>query len=735
MRRLLLLAFCILQSGYSFSQHRTPAHRHDKSHADSLNPLLKKGTILLPGLNIRDQGSRMQNYTSLNAGMSADLPSASGSFESLLKTFPGVSSNNELSAQYSVRGGNYDENLIYVNDIEIFRPFLSQQGQQEGLSFINPDLAEGVRFSTGGYGAEYGDKMSSVLDVTYRKPDRFSASAGISILGVSLALGSVTKDHRLSWLLGIRQHSNQFLLNRLDVKGKYHPSFADFQGDVHFKISPHSELSLLGYLASDRYDLSPASRQTVFGTEGAPLQLNLAFRGHERDGYLSSMTALAWTFQPSASVRLKWIGSFYAADEQQSKDINAMYVFGQLQSDPAAPASRPVNTDKGIGDFIEHTRDQLRMQVFTLEHKGAWAGLNTTLHWGLRFQHQRLSTLSDEYSLTDSAGYDSPAAVGAIGYQYTYQHDNSVHTNRYSAFIQDRLILNNAFVLTAGIRATYLDLSRQWMLSPRATLAYRPEGKADIVFRLSSGIYFQPPFYNEYFNYDRNLNSGFRAQQAVHYIASSDWHIHSAVSGLVFFSELYYKQLVNLIPYEINDISIRYLGDKRSHGYAAGLDMRLSGQFVKDLESSFSISFQKTAEKIDGDSHGYIPRPTDQRVNMALFFQDKLTTNSSYKVHLALIYGSRLPIGPPVHLRYLDTLRVPAYRRVDIGFSKEWTSQASRLLPTYIKSVVLYAEVFNLLNIQNTISYLWIRDVGNNKYAVPNYLTSRQLNLKLLVRF
>lgn len=735
MRRLFLLGFCLLFSGLCFSQNKPLLHKQVKSHADSLHEGLKERHRILPNLNILDQGSRMQNYTFIDAENSRDLPSASFSFESVLKTFPGVASNNELSAQYNVRGGNYDENLIYVNDVEIFRPFLSQQGQQEGLSFINPDLTGGVRFSTGGYGAEYGDKMSSVLDVTYRKPIGFSATAGISVFGASLSVSGTSMAHRLSWLIGLRQHSNQFLLNRLDVKGKYHPSFTDVQGDFHLRISPRSELSLLAYLASDRYELSPSSRQTVFGTLGAPLQLDLGFRGHENDGYLSSMTALALTLQPSPAFRLKWISSFYAADEHLSKDIDAMYTFGQLQQDPSSPAAKAQHTDTGIGDFIEHTRNQLTMRVFTLEHKGSLTGVTHALHWGLRYQHQRLSNQTDEYSLTDSAGYDSPQAQAAIAYLYTYQHASTFQTNRYSAFIQENLHLNQALILTAGLRATYLDLSRQWMLSPRATLAYRPAGAADLVLRLSSGIYFQPPFYNEYFNYDGRSGTSFRAQQAVHYIASSDWHFHSSGVNLVFFSELYYKQLTHLIPYEINDVSIRYLGNESSHGYAAGLDMRLSGQFVKDLESSLSVSLQKTAEKINGDTHGYIPRPTDQRINMALFFQDKLTTNSSYKVHLALIYGSRLPIGPPDHLRYQDTLRVPAYRRVDIGFSKEWISQTGSVLPTYIKSVILYAEVFNLLNIQNTISYLWIKDVGSNRYAVPNYLTSRQFNLKLLVRF
>lgn len=689
----------------------------------------------LADVNINDQGLRAQNYTYINPNLSSVLPSASGSFESILKTYPGVSSNNELSAQYNVRGGNYDENLIYVNDVEIFRPFLSQQGQQEGLSFINPEMTAGVKFSTGGFGAEYGDKMSSVLDVTYRKPADLGGSASVSFMGAAVTLGASTKGRRFTWLLGARQRSIGFLLKNLDVKGNYKPAFEDFQADFHYKISPHAELSLLSYIAYNRYELDPTSRQTNFGTLSVPLRLDISFKGHELDRYLSSMTALAYTFQPGDRLRLKLIASYYAAAEQTARDITGTYTFSQLQPDPTNPSAEAGSIVKGIGEYTVHSRDYLDMHVFTAEHKGSYAGARNFLKWGLRYQHQHLNNSIDEYSLTDSAGYNIPLQSGTISYLYSYQHANDFVTNRYSAFLQNNFRFNPSWSLSAGARMTYLDLSKQTMYSPRATLALHPNWKTDIMFRLSTGIYFQPSFYNEYFNYDGSLSKNLKAQEAIHYVASADWHVHALGTGLVFFSELYYKQLLHLIPYEINDVSIRYLGDQRSHGYATGLDMRLSGQFVPDLESSFSLSLQKTAEKIDGTKYGYIPRPTDQRMNFAIFFQDKLTTDPSYKVHVNLIYGSRLPIGPPDHLRYQDTLRVPAYRRVDIGFSKEWIPGPNSVSLKYIKSIMLYAEVFNLLNINNTISYLWVRDVENNRYAVPNYLTSRQLNLKLLVRF
>ena len=702
---------------------------------DRYDILLKEHIRKLAEVTVHDQTGRSQNYTYLNPRLSTVLPSASGSFEALLKTYPGVSSNNELSAQYNVRGGNYDENLIYVNDIEIFRPFLSQQGQQEGLSFINPEMTAGIKFSTGGFGSEYGDKMSSVLDVSYRKPIDFSGSASIGFMGASLTVGASTRDRRFSYLIGFRQRSTRFLLKNLDTKGNYKPSFEDFQGDFHYKISSHSELSLLSYLAYNRYELDPTSRQTNFGLLSIPLRLDISFLGHELDRYLSSMTALTLNWQPEEKLKLKFLSSFYVADEQTTRDISGTYAFSQLQADPVTSLIIPGRIVKGIGVYTEHARDYLTMKVFTAEHKGSYAATGNYIKWGLRYQRQYINNAVDEYSLTDSAGYNVPMNMGDIRYLYSYQQNNNFITNRTSLFLQDNMFLNQSWSLTAGARATYLDISHQYLLSPRATLALHPNWKTDIMFRFSTGIYYQPPFYNEYFNFDGSLNKNLSAQEAIHYVASSDWHVHALGTNLVFFTELYYKQLLHLVPYEINDVSIRYLGNERSHGYATGLDMRLSGQFVKDLESSFSLSVQKTAEKIDGSSYSYIPRPTDQRLNFAIFFQDKLSTNPSYKVHVNLIYGSRLPIGPPEHLRYEDTLRVPAYRRVDIGFSKEWITPPQTPASKYIKSVMLYAEIFNLLNINNTISYLWVRDVENNRYAVPNYLTSRQLNLKLLVRF
>lgn len=697
--------------------------------------LLKEQIRKLAEVNVQDQTGRSQNYTYINPKLSTVLPAASGSFESLLKTYPGVSSNNELSAQYNVRGGNYDENLIYVNDVEIFRPFLSQQGQQEGLSFINPEMTAGIKFSTGGFGAEYGDKMSSILDVSYRKPVLFGGSASVGFMGASLTLGGSSKDHRFTYLLGLRQRSTRFLLKNLDTKGNYKPIFEDFQGDFHYQVTPHTDLSLLTYIAYNRYELDPTSRQTNFGTLSIPLRLDIAFSGHELDRYLSSMTALSLTWQPVQKLKLKFLASFYTAEEQMTRDISGLYTFSQLQVDPATSVAVPGQVVKGPGIYSEHARDYLTMKIFTAEHKGSYAAHGNYLKWGLRYQQQHIDNSIDEYSLTDSAGFNVPVNSNRISYLYSYQQNNNFITSRASLFLQDNIFISRSWSVTAGARGTYLDFSNQYLFSPRATFALHPNWKTDIMFRFSGGIYFQPPFYNEYFNFDGSKNTNLRAQEAIHYVASSDWHVHALGTSLVLSSELYFKQLLHLVPYEINDVSIRYLGNERSHGYATGLDLRLSGQFVKDLESSFSLSLQKTAEKIDGSAYRYIPRPTDQRLNFAIFFQDKLSTNPSYKVHVNLLFGSRLPIGPPEHLRYQDTLRVPAYRRIDIGFSKEWVPAYHSLSSNYIKSVMLYAEVFNLLNINNTISYLWVRDVENNRYAVPNYLTSRQLNLKLLVRF
>jgi len=703
----------------------------------------------LPQLTVKEERKKNDNFYYLNPELSEVIPNVSGNFESYLKTFPGVSSNNELSSQYSVRGGNYDENLVYVNEVEIFRPFLVQQGQQEGLSFINPELVSRIKFSTGGFGVEYGDKMSSVLDISYKNPSEKQASASISLLGASLSYEYQNPNKKLGVLLGWRDRSNQFLLKTLDVHGNYKPQFMDVQGLIHYQFNPRLGLSLLTYGARNRYSLIPTNRTTTFGTLSQVYQLDVSMQGEEDDGYTSGMAALKLEFDPNKNTHLKWIGSFYKSNEFQNKNIQGDYYFNNVELDPAAPITINSKVVVGIGEYGEFANNALSFSNLNLEHKGSHKFHKELISWGIKFSQERIENQVSEYNYNDTLPLNYAHYTPKVQYLDSFTQYHALNIRRASFYGQDAFDVGKRIHIEGGLRITYLDYNKEWLASPRIQFAFRPPVESDLVLKLAYGIYYQSPVMNEFFNYDGSLSSKRPSQKSIQYNASSELKFRGLGTEFNFISELYYKDLKNLIPYQINDVRIDYLGNLSSRGYAYGLNIRLSGELIKDLESSLSLSVQKTEENIAGYYYpvdslhktktlvGYIPRPTDQRFNLALFFQDKLVGDPSSKVHLSLIYGSNLPIGPPDHQPYEDVFRAPAYRRVDIGFSKEFISayaHPDRKFPG-LKSLVAYAEVFNLLNINNTISYFWIRDQNNSRFAVPNYLTGRVLNLKLVARF
>jgi hypothetical protein len=685
----------------------------------------------------------------LNPEISQVLPNASGSFESYLKTFPGVSSNNELSSQYSVRGGNFDENLVYVNDIEIFRPFLVQQGQQEGLSFINPELVSRIKFSTGGFGAEYGDKTSSVLDIAYKRPSQTEASASLSLLGASLSFEYLNPRKNLGVLIGLRERDNQFLLKTLDVHGNYKPLFADVQALIQYKISPRFTLSLIGYGAHNRYSLIPTNRTTTFGTLSQVFQLDVSMQGEENDAYNSGLASLKLEMEANRNLHLKWLGSYYKSNESENKDIQGDYFFNNLELNPGAPQNSTNTALKGIGEYGEFASNSLIFSNLNLEHKGNYRIKRHLISWGIKFSHENIQNQVSEYNYNDTLPLNYAGYTPKVQYQDSFIQNHTISLDKYSFYGEDFFDIGKRIHIEGGLRLTYLDYNQEWLKSPRIMVAYRPPVEADWVLRMAYGFYYQSPVLNELFSYNGSLSPKRPAQKSIHYNFSSDIKFQGLGTELDLVSEIYYKDLKYLIPYQINDVRIDYFGNLNSKGYAYGLNLRLSGHLVTNLESSLSISLQKTEEIIDHYNYpidslhktltpvGYIPRPTDQRFNLALFFQDKLVGDPSSKVHLSLIYGSNLPIGPPDHQPYEDIFRAPAYRRVDIGFSKEFISSfmhPDRKFPG-IKSLIAYAEIFNLLNIDNTISYFWVRDNSGNRFAVPNYLTGRILNLKLVGRF
>lgn len=720
-----------------------------------INYQFKQSSFAISQVVINSDLDRREGISKIDAKLLSSLPSASGNFEAILKTLPGVQSNNELSSQYNVRGGNFDENLVYVNDVEIYRPFLVRSGQQEGLSFINSDMVKSVNFSAGGFDAKYGDKLSSVLDITYKKPTEFAGTVSAGLLNQSINLEGTSRNRRLSYLFGYRKKSTKYVLGSLDTDGDYQPNFSDLQTYINYSLSTDWELSFMGNYNANNYIVKPQSRETTFGTFNEVLRLSIFFQGQEIDQYQSNMGALTATYNPSDSLKIKFIATQYQSFEQETFDIEGQYIFDEIESNFGKETFGQVKANRGVGAYLNHARNFLRANVKSIENKGRLVHKGNLFLWGLRYQNEQINDQLSEWNLIDSAGYAISNSSQMIQLHDVIRTKIKLNTNRINGFIQNSFAFNSdqSLKLTAGIRATYWDYTNELNLSPRVTLSYHPKWKQDWVFRASTGLYYQPPFYRELRNYDGTLSTNPAAQKSIHYVIAADKQFVSfGGRKFKFISEMYYKQMDNIIPYEVDNVRIRYYANDKAKAYSKGIDFKVNGEFVKDLESWFSLSFMSTQEDIKNDQinikdingvdsakifPGYIPRPTDQRFNFSIFFQDNLNSDPSFKVHLNVVFGSRLPFGPPDFARYKDTLRMPPYWRADVGFSKEFVSKKnggnSQIGP--FKSLMLYTEVFNLFKRSNTISYLWIRDVNAQQYAVPNYLTSRQINIRLVGKF
>ncbi len=738
-----------------------------------VNKTLEISSMDLTEVEVEGEQLRAGSMSRIDPKIAINFPNSSDAIPAILKTLPGVSSNNELSSQYSVRGGNFDENLIYVNDIEIYRPFLIRSGQQEGLSFVNSDLTSSLLFSAGGFDAKYGDKMSSVLDIQYKKPYEFGGSASISLLGASFHVeGMAAKKtegkadkNKFTYLLGVRYKTSKYLLNALETKGDYQPSFLDIQSLLTYDISKKLELSLLMTVSQNQFRLIPESRETDFGTVQNAKRLTIYFDGQEADKYLTYLGGLTFTYKPNRHTRLKLIGSGYNSKESETYDLMGQYWIGQVSTDFGSENFGDVVENQGVGTQLEHARNRMDINVYNIEHKATMEKGENLIQWGLKFQHENVTDEMREWTMIDSAGYTQPRPPDSIGYVYPGAQVNyafemmdyiktnaNITSNRYTAFAQNTWTHksdSSMLLVTAGIRANYWDFSQQIVVSPRITVSYKPNWKRDIMFRFSTGYYFQPPFYREIKDIDGTLNYNPKAQESIHFVLGSDLNFKAWGRPFKFITEVYYKSLNRLIPYMVDNVRIRYYAFDQSHGYTTGIDFKINGEFVPGIESWASLSVMSTAENVDNDNYinsegvevkpGFIPRPTDQTVNFSLFFQDYLPRNPTYKMSLTLIFGSSLPFGPPDSPRYKQTLRMPPYRRVDIGFSKELIGEYSRFSPKNplrgFKSVWLTLEILNLLQINNTVSYTWVTDVYGEMYAVPNYLTTRQLNIKLVARF
>lgn len=694
---------------------------------------------------------RENTFISIDVTQLESLPGSTGNFEDLLKTFVSASSNNELSSQYSVRGGNFDENLVYVNDIAIYRPFLVRAGQQEGLSFTNPDMVSNVKFSAGGFEARYGDKLSSVLDIQYRVPDSTRTSITLSLLGASATTEGSSKNNRLRHLTGVRHRSNQFLLNSLDTEGDYRPQFTDAQTFLTYFFSDELELSFLGNYSRNQYQSIPSTRTSQFGTVSEALQLKVFFDGQEVDEYETGMGALRLHYESKKRddkiVSLALTASGFQTVEQEFFDVEGQYILGQLDNSLGSESFGEVVSTRGVGSYLNYARNELFAQVATLEHRGKIKvpGKNQ-LEWGAKFQHEYIDDRLNEWQLIDSLGFSiAPPEQGNVFELYeVVKADNELRSQRYSGFVQynsGKQLADSARVdYTIGIRTNYWTLNKENIISPRATLAYKPNwGKdKDYLFRISTGLYQQPPFYRELRDKKGNLFPDVKAQKSAHFVLGADRVFNAWGRQFKMVGELYYKYMWDVIPYEIENVRIRYLPEEKAIAYSAGAEFRINGEFVPGVESWIGMAVQQTQEDIENDGHGFIAKPTDQRVNFNMFFQDYFRDNPRYKMHLNLAYGTGLPFGAPGSERHEQDLRVPDYRRVDIGFSYDLKNpkyhSKSKLLKPF-RSVWIGAEVFNLLAIRNTISYLWVTDAQNAQYAVPNYLTSRLLNFRLIAKF
>ncbi len=686
----------------------------------------------------RKQTDGMQRIDHQAYKLAADA--SGGTIESLITTMAGVHSSNELSSQYSVRGGSYDENSVYINGVEIYRPQLISSGQQEGLSVINPAMVKEVNFSTGGFSAEYGDRMSSVLDITYRQPEAFEGQVAASFQGVSLALGQGTK--RFSQLHGLRYKRNNTLLSKLETRGEYDPNYFDYQTNLNFRFNQKWKVSLLGNIAINNYQFKPQTRETNFGTSTDAKQFTVYFDGKEKDRFETYFGAAMVNFRPSRSSDFTLLASGYYTNELVSYDIS-----GEYWLDQAGTGS--VGGELGVGKYKEHARNRLRGSVFTLSLRGNTSLNDHNISYGASYNIEKIRDRASEWELRDSSGYSLPYDSEAVRVIYNQSSRHDLASSRIAIFAQDAWRLRSGlgfWTVNYGVRASYWSFNREFLLSPRASVGFVPEEHNSWAFRFATGLYYQSPFYKEYRqpvedsdgNLIIRLNNKIKSQRSLQFILGMDYSFRTFNRPFKLSAEAYYKALGRLIPYEIDNLKLNYAGINGGNGYTMGLDMKLFGQFVPGSDSWISFSLMKTQETLNGVK---VPRPTDQRYSVALYFTDYFPKFPKLKFSLRGIFSDGLPVTPPRSTRDKGYFRTPAYKRVDIGLSYALLSPPKEGQPKrsgfwgYFKSIWVGLDCFNLLDISNVSSYYWVTDVNEIQYAVPNYLTRRQFNIRLTIDF
>ena len=743
---------------------------------ETVNIRMLPGETTLENVTVSQEKNNRQQagLVNINPKLATINPAPIGGIENLIKVI--VGSNNELTSQYNVRGGSFDENLVYVNDFEVFRPYLIRNGQQEGLSFINPELVRNVDFYNGGFQAKFGDKMSSVLDVGYKKPTQFAGSAYAGLLEQGFHLeGSNRKEKKFTYLLGIRNRNLNNLLSAQETKGNYVPSSSDLQLNLTWQPRPNWQLEMLGNLSNTKFSLEPVeSRQTtsVFTPFfSANLGLDIDFSGREKDSYGTRMIGIASTHTLKKGWKIKAMGSYFRNLEEENINIAGRYLFGERSFDKSAPDFGLITNPLGAGEFLQYARNKLDVQVANFTLRGTVERENHYWQFGQTIEQINIEDKLLEWEFQDSAGFSLPNNPGPFAIFRSVNSASDLNFTRLTGFIQDniRFPKNNSLTLQAGVRYNYNTLNNQMIVSPRVGMSFTPQKwKSDIIFRASAGHYSQPPFYREMRRYDGTVNTQLKAQQSAQVSAGFDYTFRWRNRPLHWTTETWYKNMTDVVPYDIDNVRLRYFGENSAKAYAYGIETRLNGELVKDAESWVSIGFMRTMEDLRNDFFnnyfnkdgelitantqdqlaadsqrvdiGYVRRPTDRRINFGMFFSDYLTTNKNFKVYLQMLYGTNLPYNIPGSIRYRNALEIPSYIRADIGFSYQLLNPVKAERRSHhpfknLDNMWLQFEVFNLLDRNNTISYLLIKDFSNNTFAIPNRLTPRLVNLKLIVRW
>jgi hypothetical protein len=735
---------------------------------------MERGGKTLETIIVSDENQRKETgLVKINPKNALTLPSTIGGVEGLIKIL--VGSNNELTSQYSVRGGNYDENLMYINDFEIFRPYLVRSGQQEGLSFINPELAKNVIFYNGGFQAKYGDKMSSVLDIQYKKPKAFGGTAYVSLLEQGMHLEGANKKGNITYLLGIRNKSNKNLLSSQETLGSYLPSSSDFQTFITYKLSEKLQLELLANYSVTKFTFFPTSVQkttSVFSplfTQN--LGLNVFFEGQEQDGYKTNLIGLSMVHNPTKKLKLKWMLSRFQNKENENFDIAGAYVFGDRDFDNTSSTFGQIVNPLGAGYYQNYGRNKLDITVYNANLKGSLDKGKHYIQFGNSIEQTSINDQLNEWEYQDSAGYSLPYNPSNLNLYKVLKSTADLSIQKFSGYIQDNIHFGKKakdITMQAGVRYNYNSLNKQFLVSPRMQLSWKPQWKKDVILKLAAGAYHQPPFYRELRKYDGTLNTSVLAQKSYQLVAGMDYNF-KGFEGRPFriTTEAYYKSMSSVDVYDIDNVKIRYAGNNDAKAYATGIETRLFGELVKDAESWFSIGFMRTREDLKNDVYyqyknaageiitakstdqvpvdsirnevGFVRRPTDRLITVGLYLEDYLATNKNFKVHLNMLYGSNMSYNIPNSVKYRNALIIDPYIRVDIGFSAQLLSEKSKRRShspfTNFDNIWASFEVFNLIDRPNTISYQLIKDFANNTYSIPNRLTPRLVNIKVVARF